>query len=358
MCIIVVKPYDKVLSRETLYNCWERNDDGGGIAFIDKSTKEMTVYKELRKFKRFYNLYKKAEINALEKTAIVLHFRIATHGNICEENIHPFKLPNHDLLLFHNGIIPVCELDSTGKRTNLSDTGAFAKYYLNEFPKDFHKNSIFCWFIEEAIDSNKLVLFDSTGYFKIINESLGYWDKESGCWFSNQSYKYKKIKNSIPFSKTGASISNLPTTTVSDVKVICPSCSKEYPKRLGYLSRKLTDKYVCYSCHLQETPVFKPPSYDYTTHCCSCKKGLKATEGIFYSDSGLPYCSSCWNPKGSFHDYPEYNPIQGQLGSKESYVTCDSCGEPLGEDEVKIYKGAILCEDCLQDALHLFEEVK
>ena len=127
MCIIAAKPAGvKMPDDETISRMWYRNHDGAGIMYakdgkvrIDKGFMKLEDLKaHLEKVRRTVDL---------DKTAVVMHFRITTHGGTCPENCHPFPITRSIKLLkslhqaapigiAHNGIIPI------QPRKGISDT--------------------------------------------------------------------------------------------------------------------------------------------------------------------------------------------------------------------------------------------
>jgi len=356
MCIIVVKPYEQVLERETLYNCWENNNDGAGIGYVDKDTNKLVVQKELHKFSRYYQLFKEAECSVKPKTAIVLHFRIATHGNVCDENIHPFKVRGHNLLMFHNGVIPIYEKGSDGKATDLSDSGTFAKYYLADLPRGFHKSETICWFVENAIKSNKIVLLDGSGYFKILNEELGDWDKTNKCWFSNSSYKYNKKTFAKKWGKGTTTITcsstSLSPTIAGDVAIMCDKCSHVVPERHSWKSMKDNSKTVCAMCHFEEKEgikkVIKEDMFP-KEKCTHCKMSFSGKDvGRFYDKDAKPYCPKCW-----FTERKEESKAAEELIAEATF--CESCDVKFVEGEKPIYfGGSVICSTCRGELTSIF----
>lgn len=108
MCIIAIAA-DRRLTTKEIENCFKANGDGVGIAW---ATPEGKVHIEkgfmtLDEFKQFY-------INDIPLPHVV-HFRIATSGEVNREMTHPYLMtPESELVisgdldtavLFHNGVI-------------------------------------------------------------------------------------------------------------------------------------------------------------------------------------------------------------------------------------------------------------
>lgn len=177
MCIAILKPKDKILSKDILKTCCENNPDGMGFAYIDGDTMYIKKY---MKFNDFYKDYKEVET----KSNMLIHFRIATHGKVEIDNCHPFWL-NHRMALIHNGII-----SGYGERNTKSDTRDFIDKVIGKISWKLMKNPSYRELISKAIGYSKLAILDITGDYWIINEKDGYWN--DGVWFSNKSYEPKK----------------------------------------------------------------------------------------------------------------------------------------------------------------------
>lgn len=189
MCIAILKPKDKILTKETLETCCKNNPDGMGFAYIDGGTMYIKKY---MKFNDFYKDYKKVET----KSNMLIHFRIATHGKVEIDNCHPFWL-NHRMALIHNGIIP-----GYGEQNVKSDTRDFIDKVIGKISWKLMKNPSYRELIGKAIGYSKLAILDITGDYWIINEKDGYWN--DGVWFSNKSYEPKKqvTYTSYPIKET------------------------------------------------------------------------------------------------------------------------------------------------------------
>lgn len=188
MCIIIAKPEGKILSKDIYEECFRSNPDGAGFAYVKDN--KLVVDKGHFIFDRLYD-----KLRDDEKAAMLVHFRIATHGEIGKDNCHPFlmqskQFPQYSFALVHNGVL---QFRSTQKE---SDTACFIAdvlqptfdrdpYYLDYFPGRL--------MLERTIGScNKMVIMrhDSVEHktkVYIINEVAG--NKNEGCWFSNMSWK-------------------------------------------------------------------------------------------------------------------------------------------------------------------------
>ena len=195
MCIAIYMPPYKELDKDVLKICNNANPDGMGFAFFNKNN-ELVLNKEVdvKKIERKIELFPIIRRNFIDK-AFLLHFRIATHGKISNRCCHPFRV-NETTVFCHNGILN--HNFGATKDGDLSDTMMFNKNVLQRLrKKDLDsmlsgKNSLLKELLEGYIgDRNKMILLNSKNQFVILNEKAGIWDK--GCWFSNDSYKERKV---------------------------------------------------------------------------------------------------------------------------------------------------------------------
>jgi hypothetical protein len=162
------------LSLETLQNSWDKNPDGAGFMYAEDE--KLTIVKGLMTFEAFCAAY---EPHKSKKC--VLHFRIATHGGVNEQNTHPFQVTD-TLGMVHNGILNNVKTPNA----EWSDTWHFTEMYLKKYHYLWLDNE-FKDLVESYIGSSKLILMDNLGKVEIFKEKSGYWD--SNCWFSNKSYQ-------------------------------------------------------------------------------------------------------------------------------------------------------------------------
>lgn len=179
MCIAIVKLKDKSIPKETLEICSKNNPDGCGFAYSDNGK----VYiKKFMDFETFYEEYSKVE----NKSTMLIHFRIATHGKVETKNCHPFKL-NNRMALIHNGVI-----SGYGDKDKKTDTQDFIDKVIGNISWKMWKNPSFIELVNNAIGYSKLCILDVDGNHFIVGEEKGEW--VDGVWFSNKSYKPKEIK--------------------------------------------------------------------------------------------------------------------------------------------------------------------
>jgi predicted glutamine amidotransferase len=182
MCIAILNK-SSLLPFDYIRNSWDNNNDGAGVLYINAAG-VLTIIKESNSVKKFYAAYKAAR--AESKQPILLHFRIGTHGNFADYNLHPF-LTTPEIGFIHNGVIQIPEIDS-----RYSDTWHFNSLVLQQMKNPaalFKSGSKQAALVNHFCGTrSKLVFLNSKGEFRIFNEAAGHWDK-LGNWFSNGTYK-------------------------------------------------------------------------------------------------------------------------------------------------------------------------
>ena len=192
MCIIAAKPAGvKMPDDETITRMWYRNPDGAGIMYAkDGKVRIDKGFMKLEEFKAHLNKLKKSV--DLDKTAVVMHFRITTHGGTCPENCHPFPITRSIKMLktlhqaapigiAHNGIIP------NNPRKGISDTMEYIATQLAplyDMNRQFVKDKNALELIENAIKSKMAFL---TGAGEIT--CIGSFTEDGGIKYSTTSYK-------------------------------------------------------------------------------------------------------------------------------------------------------------------------
>lgn len=201
MCIIVAKQKGVGLpTKKTLQNCYNYNNDGAGIMYVKDN--KVIIEKGFMTFSDFWHKIKelKKEFNSdLTDKALVMHFRIGTHGENDKETTHPFPISGNDsdlratyfetdIAMAHNGIISAYNYDKV-----LSDTQSFIKDFVSVFKelnKNFYKNENAMKIIaaKANIATNKLCFLDK-------NENIYYYGNkvlEDGVIYSNDTFKESK----------------------------------------------------------------------------------------------------------------------------------------------------------------------
>lgn len=177
-----MKPKGVVLTKSVLKTCFNHNPHGAGFAYPTK--KGMVIEKGFFHFRLFWSRFRTVQS---DKLPMLIHFRVATSGEIDKKNCHPWKIDDNHALI-HNGVVQ----DKLGFDVKgCSDTGLFVKHILRPTFKRGNrvwKTPAYKWCVENSIGSkNKMVIMDKDGDFTILNEKEGKW--ENGVWFSNETFK-------------------------------------------------------------------------------------------------------------------------------------------------------------------------
>lgn len=181
MCLAIYKKAGAKVQKQHLANAFVANSDGAGFAAAVDG--ELVIKKGFFKFEDFFEAWK-----PFRKRAALIHFRMATHGDIGEKNCHPFPMLDGKYAMIHNGII---NIDSTKEE---SDSSVFASLVIEKMLLAGVK--LDCpalgYLIEEAVGSgNKIAVMDGTGKAVIWNKAEGHM--EHGVWYSNSCYKYERM---------------------------------------------------------------------------------------------------------------------------------------------------------------------
>lgn len=185
MCIIIVANKNKKIPNEHIKLASELNCDGFGISASVNN--KLFVYKSISinsdDIIKLYN-----SIRQVATGDIVLHFRLATHGDVSDKLCHPFYV-NKDLVMFHNGVIRDSISGYNEHNKNESDTKAFVNNALKNFKKGFQNNKTIMNMINETLgEYNKLCFLDNTG--KTTYTSSSKWVEYNGILYSNPDIFY------------------------------------------------------------------------------------------------------------------------------------------------------------------------
>lgn len=180
MCVIIVKPIGATLpSNSVLKDCWEANPHGAGFA-VSPLDANPFYHKGYMTFESFMD---SMQWHDIVESALVLHFRIATHGSVSKANCHPFPLTddisamrklkgNHTCILAHNGIFSI----STPK-THSDTMQAISE--MGDSPE--------LWWLAHPhiVRGSKLAILRPYGEYKL----LGQWEASDGCFYSNLNHE-------------------------------------------------------------------------------------------------------------------------------------------------------------------------
>ena len=251
MCILMVQDKKQKVTEQEFRNSWIANNDGVGYAFVKN---EQIQIKKFMKLNPFLNEIKR-DVNQFGNVSpFLIHFRYTTNGLTNIDNCHPFKI-NDDSVFGHNGIITSVDDDEIK-----SDTRMFNEQILKELPKNWMRNKSICKLVSDSIGHSKLAFLNSDSSFKIINESLGGWDKNRKIWFSNNShikttYKYKPINIGYNYFQNESKYKPVPIEVLNEScdwcfceidnnpnmvqgQLICDDCKIVYDKQMEQVNFK------------------------------------------------------------------------------------------------------------------------
>ena len=202
MCVAIYKPASiPTPDLKTLKACWEANPDGAGFAMYKNGSIE--IHKGFMNWKAFEKAFKKYGLSTFSGP-LLLHFRIATHGNICKGNTHPFLISNSKSVLqntnltcleseclIHNGVLPITPSDKT-----ISDSMELCKRLSR-----FDSTSKALDLLDEFLGSNKIAIMEHSGTVRLFGD----WIDVGGVWFSNLIWQYfdetNKLHQSIKYEE-------------------------------------------------------------------------------------------------------------------------------------------------------------
>lgn len=192
MCIIVAKPMNvKMPDRETLRECFLSNPDGAG--FMYANGKSVRIMKGFMTFDRFIEALER-EIPEAEQdaTAVVMHFRIATHGKVQASCCHPFPVTDDKKLMkatiyegrygiAHNGVIQHMKTND-----DWSDTMDFIARIVAPVMK-MNPNWMFddvALDLIEDLCGSRLAILNNAGELSTVGQFI----EDEGVLYSNSSY--------------------------------------------------------------------------------------------------------------------------------------------------------------------------
>jgi hypothetical protein len=201
MCVAIYVPQGVARpDLETVKRCWDSNPDGAGVCFRKKSKHHcLHIEKGFMVWEDFERFYKAQVINT--KCDLMMHFRIATHGGVCQGNTHPFPVTGSkewlkatsvlcNTALMHNGVLDCTPADKT-----ISDSMELCKLIAdNKLTTDIGR--VFK-LLEPFIGTSKLCAFTKDKVYL-----AGTWYEHDGVKFSNEYWMPGKSRYSTGIGYT------------------------------------------------------------------------------------------------------------------------------------------------------------
>ena len=132
--------------------------------------------KSVANFEVFVRCLKRRNINE----PCLIHFRLATHGSIKQENCHPFHDRKTGVYFAHNGIL---DIKPTNDKTD-SET-AFIRYlypYIEQYGLHSPEAEKM---VQNIIESSKFAFMQGDDV-----RLFGHFEEWQGCYFSNLRFAY------------------------------------------------------------------------------------------------------------------------------------------------------------------------
>jgi len=186
MCLIAYVKSGLALPVDVHYTSNSHNPDGIGVM----SAEGIRKFLGKSQAKKSLRYIRELEANGVEYG---VHYRMATHGKVSTNNVHPFAFYGEDDTLnghmMHNGILYTTKWSTDLK----SDTAVYADDVLTLAPD--HGKSDFWEEVQRDIGyGNKmLIMHESDLTFTILNEDMGQW--HDGVWYSNTYSLPARIEN-------------------------------------------------------------------------------------------------------------------------------------------------------------------
>jgi hypothetical protein len=159
MCLIIETKKDITIPKFVMEDMFQKNNDGFGFMFIKDGVVNGVKYHS-DDLDLLYSQYL-----ALQEFEPFIHLRMKTHGDVNQENAHPYDCGN-GVWLMHNGVMHECQ----GPDKSKSDTWYFANEYLRPMLDQvmdipvFLRSRGFQALVASFIGSgNRIVIADSNG---------------------------------------------------------------------------------------------------------------------------------------------------------------------------------------------------
>jgi hypothetical protein len=177
MCLLVKVAPDTVFPADWFEDCFRKNPDGLGIAYVKDGT--IIVEKTLPADAAAARLWWLE--HAPRGVEYALHWRMRTHGAVDLERVHPYAIHDGKLYLMHNGVLSI-----GGDTTKESDTQIYARTYGVAVAPVVHEPLVRQMIGEHIGRQNRFIFIHAEHGLLLVNESAGVTtDMFPGCWFSN-----------------------------------------------------------------------------------------------------------------------------------------------------------------------------
>lgn len=206
MCVIVWRPAGKTIPDFFFTKAIAANNDGFGLMYKEDDVIKVIKRPGPLKYEEVMKI-----INDLGDINLSMHFRMRTHGDLSENNCHPYPVTRkedgdpHDIYVMHNGVI-----SNTGAERDKgeSDTAMYIAKILRPIVKEnpgLLGNKSFMEMVSRDIGTGNRFLIShtvQTPFLWTLNFSQG--NEKWGCWFSNsnhlyETYEYGGVKPGGPF---------------------------------------------------------------------------------------------------------------------------------------------------------------
>lgn len=193
MCIIAAKPVGiDMPSDDIIANMWYGNSDGAGFMWAEKGL--VHIRKGFMTYDDFLRALDDFRLSHDERmTALVMHFRITTHGGTKPANCHPFPIADSvgllskldtkcELGVAHNGIINI------EPRKGISDTMEYIISQLAPLHRavpEFYRDKNLVQMVRNATGS-RLAFLNGRGEIYTIGDFI----EDKGIKYSNSSFKW------------------------------------------------------------------------------------------------------------------------------------------------------------------------
>ena len=111
--------------------------------------------------------------------ACIIHFRLATHGSVTEENCHPFYDPDTGVWFAHNGVLPIRSHDDK------TDSEIFFRERFLPRLNEYGDTPELWDYVERERGSSRFVFMRGD---RVV--TLGSWHNYRGVFFSNLNWLY------------------------------------------------------------------------------------------------------------------------------------------------------------------------